>query len=118
MPLLIVSEPPPASTSLPLVSMPAFSTIWPFGSPMTGQDAENYLSTYRAWLNAWTMAVAGLSEADCDALHSQLAAGQRQLVEIALTYPEKSYLVDMLINSCSRTWAGLAIERVPQTAHR
>lgn len=85
---------------------------------MTGQEAENYLSNYRALLKSWTMAVAGFSDADCDTLYAQLEEGQQQLAEIALDHPDKSYSVDMLINSRSRTWAGFAFERVPRPAER
>lgn len=81
---------------------------------MTGQEAENYLSNYRVLLKTWTMAVAGFSDADCDVLYNQLEEGQQQLAEIALAHPDKSYSVDMLINSRSRTWAGFALERVPR----
>ncbi|MET3900467.1 hypothetical protein ABIB57_004433 [Devosia sp. UYZn731] len=81
---------------------------------MTGHEAEDYLREYRAMLKSWTMAVAGFSEANSDTLYARLEEGQQQLAEIALAHPDKSYSVDMLINSRSRTWAGFAMERVPR----
>lgn len=118
MPFLVVSEPPPASTSLPPVSMPAFPANLAFGSPMTGQEAEDYLRKYRAMLKSWTMAVAGFSDADSDTLYARLEEGQQQLAEIALAHPDKSYSVDTLINSRSRSWAGFAMQRAPRPAQR
>jgi hypothetical protein len=85
---------------------------------MTCQDVDAYLASYRALLKAWTMAVAGFSNDDSDALFRQLEDGQDQLAQIALDHPEKGYSIDMLINSRSRTWAGFASERVPRPANR
>lgn len=85
---------------------------------MTSQEAEAHISRYRALLKAWTMAVAGFTNEDSDALYRQLEQGQELLANIALECPEKSYSVDMLINSRSRTWPGFASERVPRPASR
>ena len=85
---------------------------------MTSQEAEAHISTYRALLKAWTMAVGGFTSEDSDALYLQLEQGQEWLANIALHCPEKSYSVDMLINSRSRTWPGFAAERVPRPASR
>lgn len=79
---------------------------------MTIQEAEAYLIQYRAMLRAWTMAVGGFSNDDSDVLYRKLEDGQDELARIALAFPEKSYSVDMLINSRSRTWAGFASQRV------
>ena len=87
-------------------------------NPMTPQEAEAYLKNYRALLKAWTMAVGGFSNDDSDALYRKLEDGQDDLAQIALIYPEKSYSIDMLINSRSRTWAGFAAERLPRPANR
>jgi hypothetical protein len=85
---------------------------------MTWQEANAYLESYRALLKAWTMAVAGFSSEDSDALYRKLEDGQDELARIALVHPEKSYSVDMLISSRSRTWKGFAAERVPRPANR
>jgi hypothetical protein len=85
---------------------------------MTSQEADVHLANYRALLKAWTMAVAGFSNADSDALYLQLEQGQDLLAQIALDCPEKSYSVDMLINSRSRTWPGFADQRIPRPASR
>jgi hypothetical protein len=85
---------------------------------MTVQEAEDFLKTYRAMLKTWTMAVAGLSNVDSDLLYGQLEADQDVLADIAICYPEKSYSVDMLINSRSRTWAGYAAQRLPRPQNR
>jgi hypothetical protein len=85
---------------------------------MTCQEANAYLDRYRALLKAWTMAVAGFSNEDSDTLYRELEEGQEQLAEIALACPEKSYSIDMLINSRSRTWAGFAADRLPRPANR
>lgn len=85
---------------------------------MTCQEADAYLDRYRALLKAWTMAVGGFSNADSDSLYRELEEGQDQLAQIALLHPEKSYSIDMLINSRSRTWAGFASERLPRPANR
>lgn len=85
---------------------------------MTSQEADAYISNYRALLKAWTMAVGGFSNDDSDALYRQLEQGQELLANIALECPEKSYSVDMLINSRSRTWPGFASERIPRPASR
>jgi hypothetical protein len=85
---------------------------------MTGLEAEQILQDYRALLKAWTMAVAGFTDDDSDALYFQLEKGQSQLADIALVHPDKSYSVDMLINSRSRTWAGFAEERIPRPPNR
>ena len=85
---------------------------------MTAQEAETRLTEYRALLKAWTMAVGGFSDADSDALYRLLEQGQAELVRIAAAFPEKSYSVDMLINSRSRTWAGYASERIPRMVSR
>lgn len=85
---------------------------------MTSQEAEIHISRYRALLKAWTMAVGGFSQDDSDALYIQLEEGQDLLAQIALECPEKSYSVDMLINSRSRTWPGFADERIPRPASR
>ncbi|MGB3339562.1 MAG: hypothetical protein WBA73_20475 [Devosia sp.] len=85
---------------------------------MTRQEADAYLDRYRALLKAWTMAVAGFSNADSDRLYRELEEGQDQLAQIALVCPEKSYSIDMLINARSRTWAGFAADRVPRPANR
>lgn len=79
---------------------------------MTIQEAEAYLTQYRALLRAWTMAVGGFSNDDSDALYRKLEEGQDELARIALEFPETAYSVDMLINSRSRTWAGFASQRV------
>jgi hypothetical protein len=85
---------------------------------MTVEEAEQYLKGYRATLKAWTMAVAGFSNEDSDALYQKLESGQDHLVQIALDHPQKSYSVDMLINSRSRTWAGYAADRLPRPQNR
>ena len=85
---------------------------------MTSQEADTYISQYRALLKAWTMAVGGFTRDDSDALYRQLEQGQEVLAQIALERPEKSYSVDMLINSRSRTWPGFAGERIPRPASR
>jgi hypothetical protein len=85
---------------------------------MTSQEADAYISKYRAMLKAWTMAVGGFSSEDSDALYRELEQGQELLAQIALECPEKSYSVDMLINSRSRTWPGFAAERIPRPAGR
>lgn len=85
---------------------------------MTSEEADHYLSNYRVLLKTWTMAVAGFSDADSDQLYRRLEEGQNELVRIALARPEKSYSVDMLINSRSRTWAGYASERVQRPLQR
>ena len=85
---------------------------------MTSQEAEIYINKYRGLLKAWTMAVGGFSSEDTDALYRQLEQGQETLAQIALQCPEKSYSVDMLINSRSRTWPGFASERIPRPASR
>lgn len=85
---------------------------------MTSQEADVYINKYRALLKAWTMAVGGFSSEDSDALYRQLEHGQEFLAQIALECPEKSYTVDMLINSRSRTWPGFAAERIPRPANR
>ena len=85
---------------------------------MIREDAEVYLARYRSLLKAWTMAVGGFAEGDSDALYFELETGQDQLARIALAFPEKSYDVDMLINSRSRSWAGFTADRLPRPAHR
>lgn len=85
---------------------------------MTADDAEAYLQSYRAMLKAWTMAVAGFSNEDSDGLYKQLESGQDHLAQIALDHPQKSYSVDMLINSRNRTWAGYAADRLPRPLNR
>ncbi len=85
---------------------------------MTSQEADTYISQYRALLKAWTMAVGGFTGDDSDALYRQLEQGQEVLAQIALERPERSYSVDMLINSRSRTWPGFAAERIPRPASR
>ena len=85
---------------------------------MTRQDADARLAQYRAMLKAWTMAVGGFDHGDSDALYRQLEEGQSELVKIAAKFPDKSYSVDMLINSRSRTWAGYASERIPRMVSR
>lgn len=96
--------------------MPALS-LQPWTS-MTLQEADDFLSSYRALLKAWTLSLGGFSNEDGNLLYRQLEEGQEQLANIALTYPERSYSVDMLINSRSRTWAGWAAERLPRPANR
>jgi hypothetical protein len=85
---------------------------------MTNQEAAVFISKYRSLLKAWTMAVGGFTREDSDALYRELEQGQDLLAQIALEYPEKSYSVDMLINSRSRTWPGFAAERIPRPASR
>lgn len=85
---------------------------------MTNQEATVFISKYRSLLKAWTMAVGGFTREDSDALYRELEQGQDLLAQIALEYPEKSYSVDMLINSRSRTWPGFAAERIPRPASR
>lgn len=85
---------------------------------MTSEEADHYLASYRMLLKTWTMAIAGFSDADSDQLYRRLEEGQEELARIALARPEKSYSVDMLINSRSRTWAGFASERLPRPAQR
>jgi hypothetical protein len=85
---------------------------------MTSQEADAYLSKYRSMLKAWTMAIGGFTNEDSDLLYRQLEEGQELLAQIALECPEKSYSVDMLINSRSRTWPGFAAERIPRPASR
>lgn len=85
---------------------------------MTSQEADAYLSKYRSMLKAWTMAIGGFTNQDSDLLYRQLEEGQELLAQIALECPEKSYSVDMLINSRSRTWPGFAAERIPRPASR
>ena len=86
--------------------------------PMTVDEAEDCLARYRSLLKAWTIAVAGFSNQDSDALYRQLEADQETLANIALAHPDKSYSVDILINSRSRTWAGFASERPARPANR
>ncbi|MDB5615651.1 MAG: hypothetical protein JWQ22_3304 [Devosia sp.] len=85
---------------------------------MIHEDAEAYLTRYRALLKAWTMAVAGFADGDSDMMFHQLETGQKELARIAEAFPEKSYDIDMLINSRSRSWAGFTAERLPRPAHR
>ena len=85
---------------------------------MTEVEAEAFLKEYRSLLKTWTMAVGGFSDADSDALYRQLESGQDVLAEIALLHPEKSYSVDVLINSRSRTWAGFVTERQARPQNR
>lgn len=85
---------------------------------MTNQEADVHISKYRALLKAWTMAVGGFSGEDSDALYRQLEENQELLANIALQCPEKSYSIDMLINSRSRTWPGFADERIPRPTSR
>ena len=85
---------------------------------MTSQEAEAHISKYRSLLKQWTMTVGGFARGDSDALYRQLEEGQDLLAQIALECPEKSYSVDMLINSRSRTWPGFAGERIPRPASR
>lgn len=85
---------------------------------MTAQEADAYLKAYRELLKAWTMAVAGFSNHDSEGLYRQLEDGRDELAKIAQAYPDKSYSVDMLINSRSRTWAGFTTERLRRPANR
>ena len=85
---------------------------------MTLQEADDYLNSYRALIKAWTLAVGEFSDEDSDHLYRKLEEGQEHLANIALAYPERSYFVDMLINSRSRTWAGGLAERLPRPASR
>jgi hypothetical protein len=85
---------------------------------MTEIEAEAFLKAYRSLLKRWTMAVAGLSDSDSDALYHELEDGQDVLADIALLHPTKAYSVDMLINSRSRTWAGFAKERLARPHNR
>lgn len=85
---------------------------------MIREDAEAYLARYRSLLKAWTMAVGGFADGDSDVMYRQLETGQDELARIALAFPEKSYDIDMLINSRSRSWAGFAADRLPRPAHR
>lgn len=81
---------------------------------MTVEEAEEYLAGYRSTLKSWTMVVAGVSPGDERALFQWLEGGQDRLAEIAIRYPQKGYEVDMLINSRSRSWAGLVQNRPPR----
>jgi hypothetical protein len=85
---------------------------------MTSLEAEIHISKYRSLLKAWTMAVSGFSSEDSDALYRQLEQGQELLAQIALECPEKSYSIDMLVNSRSRTWPGFAADRIPRPSSR
>ena len=85
---------------------------------MTSQEADAYIRKYRALLKAWTMALSGFSSDDSDALYRELEEGQDMLANIALECPEKSYSIDMLLNSRTRTWAGFAADRIPRPASR
>lgn len=85
---------------------------------MTLQQADDFLNSYRAMLKAWTLSVGGFSDEDGNLLYRQLEEGQEHLANIALAYPERSYSVDMLINSRSRTWAGWTADRLPRPANR
>lgn len=85
---------------------------------MTLQEADDFINSYRALLKAWTLSVGGFSDEDGDLLYRQLEEEQEQLAEIALAYPERSYFVDILINSRSRTWAGWTADRLPRPANR
>lgn len=85
---------------------------------MTSQEADDFLKHYRALLKAWTLAIGGFSDQDGDALYRQLETDQGVLADIALHHPDKSYSVDMLINSRSRTWGGFTGDRVPRPANR
>lgn len=78
---------------------------------MTETEAEAFLKGYRSLLKSWTMAVAGFSDLDSDTLYRQLEQDQDVLADIALMHPGKTYSVDTLINSRSRTWAGFAADR-------
>ena len=111
----IGSKPPPAlpmPVPIPGLTRPTRKTS------MTRQEAYAYLDEYRGLLKAWTMAVGGFSNDDADLLYRKLEDGQQTLAQIALDFPEKSYSIDMLINSRSRTWAGFASERLPRPANR
>lgn len=85
---------------------------------MTDSEAEALLKSYRELIKAWTMAVGGFSDGDSDSLYRRLEDGQDEIAKVALVFPEKSYSVDMLINSRSRTWAGWATERLQRPANR
>ena len=115
MPLLIVSVMPGAQIAPPQ-SAPGIS--FRLDRTMTRQEADDFIGNYRALLKAWTFSVAGFSAQDSDALHQRLEAGQDQLADIALQFPEKSYSIDMLINARSRSWAGWTADRPARPADR
>jgi hypothetical protein len=85
---------------------------------MTNQEADAFISSYRATLRAWSVAVSGFSADDGEALRRELEAGKARLAQIALFFPEKSYTVDMLMHARSRTWAGFTSERIARPPNR
>lgn len=85
---------------------------------MTEEEAERFLAEYRQILKRWTMAVSGFVTADTTTLYKHLEDGQMTLSDIAITYPDKAYSVDILVNSSSRPWPGLLDTRPERPAKR
>ena len=85
---------------------------------MSREDAEECLANYRAVLKAWTEAVTGVGDGDCDALYWLLEIEQDDLAQMALSYPDMSYAIDTLIAARSTQWALFAAERLPLRADR
>ena len=79
---------------------------------MSREDAEECLANYRAVLKAWTEAVTGVGDGDCDALYWLLDVGQNDLAQMALLYPDMSYAIDLLIAARNSQWARFAAERL------
>lgn len=80
---------------------------------MSREDAEECLANYRAVLKAWTEAVTGVGDGDCDALYWLLEVEQDDLAQMAILYPDLSYAIDGLIAARSTQWARFAAERLP-----
>jgi len=85
---------------------------------MSREDAEECLANYRAVLKAWTEAVTGVGDGDCDALYWLLEVEQDDLAQMAILYPDLSYAIDGLIAARSTQWARFAAERLPPHADR
>jgi len=85
---------------------------------MSREDAEECLANYRAVLKAWTEAVTGVGDGDCDALYWLLEVEQDDLAQMAILYPDLSYAIDGLIAARSTQWARFAAERLPPHAVR
>ena len=85
---------------------------------MSREDAEECLANYRAVLKAWTEAVTGVGDGDCDALYWLLEVEQDDLAQMAILYPDLSYAIDGLIAARSTQWARFAAERQPLQSDR
>ena len=85
---------------------------------MSREDAEECLANYRSVLKAWTEAVTGIGDGDCDALYWLLDVEQDDLAQMALLYPDMGYAIDGLIAARSSQWARYAAERLPLRADR